>query len=351
MEEKDVRRNTSTLAMPISGIKIANQIAGCILLLRAGYKPDLILGTSGGCITGTMLLACGISRIVDEESMKEFEYELQDILDDVNSANYCKPWIAMPIINTIYSMACDSFYDAGTGAVFIDPDKIDLHDEPEMWMGTFNKTKHRAEFFCTKSKKEALLQIESGIYTNEDVETIIKVATASSAVPSLARPVCIGKDLYVDGGKKYASPLGFCLNSFEENGISYHVVYVSPIRFSSKDDPTDEELEDDDIWNKVKAGIHGMVTCMHVPDRNNGIRHVFRYAESQGIEYVNKSVGRGFNVLQDALAKQKTSAASFIEIAPTNCVTVNFTSMKKGDLTAAVRESYKEDFTIRHWYV
>lgn len=344
-------RKVFTLAMPISGSKIVGQIMICINLLRAGYKPDVILGSSGGCITGMLLLACDINSIVDEESMEGFELKLKKILCQLSSENYCKPWICLPMLDTLLGISCGCGFNRGTGAVFIDPAKIDLSQQPEMWIGTHDSKDKTSQIFCTKRGSETILKFEDAIYLKENIPEILKAATASSAVPMIVPGVKIGGRVYQDGGMSHASPLGDMIhnNVFEESNASYHVVYVSPLRYNKKDDPHETELEDDDIWNRLTAGTGGMITGLHIPDRNNGIREVRIFAEKCGLE-VMKQKGEGIKALKECLEMQKKVDCSFIEIAPKGHVTVNFLNMRKGDVFKETKNSYKEGFSVRHWY-
>ncbi len=331
--------------MPISGGKIPNQIGICKHLLGVGYQPGIILGSSGGAITGALLISAGVSEIKDSESFQIFCDNLKEVLDTMNRSWYGRPWSEICMLNSIVAMARGSVFDRGNGAdVICRYLSRDLSPEPEFWIGTHNRDTNSQLLFCTKRAEEASLQIHDACYMDNDVDEIVQAVIASSAVPTLVPSNVIRGQTLCDGGVSFASPLGPCTTAYEDKHASYHVVYISPTRYSTKDDPTDAELEADDVWNQFTSSTSGMGRELHLGDRNNGIRLVGANCR--------REVGQGRDFLRKALRLQKNAARSFIELAPiNNNVHVNFMSMGTGELYQKSEEAYKAGFSVRHWYV
>jgi predicted acylesterase/phospholipase RssA len=345
------RVRKKTLTMPISGAKIGAEIAGCILLVRCGYCPDLILASSGGCITAMMLIEAGIGNVRCRASRQAFEERLMHLTRQFSTQNYCRPWLPWSILNSIYSIGAGSLFNHGSGADFIDPSTVDMTNQPELWIGTTECATKKCQLFCTKSRDTACLQFTEGIYLNEDVETILDVAVASSAIQTIVPGVKIGDKYYQDGGHSRASPLGPFIDNHQEHNIVYHVVYISPVRYNKNDDPHTGELEDDDIWNRLRAGTGKLLTDWHVPDRNRGIQMVFQAAATRPDTMVWKQKGVGVRALAECLRRQERTYASFIEIAPLEACFVPFLHMEKGEVAKVVTQALETDFSVRHWYV
>ena len=329
--------------MPISGSKFANQVAICKHLLSCQYQPDVILGTSGGCITGALLLASDIGSIKCRDTYRTFCKKMDAILEDIESKYYLEPWSEFSPINTVMAIGNGSLYKRGQGTSFVDISKIDITHQPELWMGTHCKDDACHQLFCSKSRKHSIINLKDARYLNNKVSEVLQVTVASSAVPTIVPAVKIGKKNYCDGGISYASPLGSCMPAYDHEQLSYHVVYICAVRYSSKDDPLTNEIEDDDVWSRISSSYAGMVTGLHIPDRNNGIRAV-------GPNAIKKK-GTGKEFLKKCLSKQNRARRSFIELAPLKGVHINFLTMEKGDALCAVNEAYSYGFSVRHWYV
>lgn len=335
---------STSLALPISGAKFPNQIWLALKLLALGYKPDRILGTSGGCITGTILLLADVQSVCCAETYREFVRRVDVIIGELDSSWYLKPWSSNILVDRAMGMSNCAMFNRGNGEELVAAIPIDLDSQPEMWIGTKNRTKNIHQLFCTRSRESAEIQVPGAIYAAGDVKLITKAAIASCSVPTIVPNIAIGNDSYCDGGISHASPLGPLACAYNDGQVSYHVVYISPVRYNKKDDPHTQEIEDDDVWNRMASSMAGMVGGLHIPDRNNGIRMVGPNAQ--------KAVGHGKAGLSRALKRQQTSLRSFIEITPITPLHCNFTNMKKGDVLRTVRKARCcDDFVVRHWYV
>lgn len=301
------------------------------------------MGTSGGAVTAMLLLLSDVNSVRDENSYLEFCKRLNAILDTVDSTWYMEPWLEQAsLLNTGYGLCMGSLFGRGTGELFVGSLNIDISDQPETWIGTHCKDTAKSQVWCTKPEREATIRPDGARYINNDLRTLTRCTMASCALPMIVPSVEIYGERHSDGGTSYASPLGPCMSAFEGSRSTYHVVYISPVRYSSNLDPHTEELEDDDIPNMFKSAVAGMVTQLHIPDRNNGLRFVGASTKTFGI---------GRKALSAALARSKTAERSFIELAPIEEVYADFLSLKKGDASAAVKKAYHKGFTVRQWYI
>ena len=341
---------TYSLFMPMSGAKIANQFAIVKRLLKCRYMPNIIGGTSGGCVVATTMIGLGIAEIKSEQDYLQFCAKLTLVLNDLDSTWYCTPHSYCQLFCTFRALQTGYLFDRGKGEEYIKKYAIDVINQPETWLGTYDQTSSRHQLWCTKHKRDAIIRMKDANYLDENVEQIAKVAIASSAVPFIVPPIEIKGSTgavksQCDGGVGFASPLGSLMPAFDANQLTYHVVYISPVRYSSKDDPEDDEIEDDDVWNKIRSSSTGLVTGLHLPDRNNGIRAVGPK------EKVHRETGEGERDLMHALEVQRTATRSFIEVTPRNATHLNFLTIKKGDATKSVELAYRRGFTVRHWYI
>jgi hypothetical protein len=335
-------KHTRTLVMPISGARFCNQIAIAKHLIGCGYKMDKIMGTSGGAVTAMLLIMADVASVVDAQSYMEFCTRLNAILMTVDSSWYMTPWVCWSsILNSCVAMTKLSLFDRGTGEMFVGALDGNIKGQPETWIGTHCQQTGKAQLWCTKSEKDADIHIKGARYLNDCVQSATYAVMASCAVPTVVPPVKIGCETHVDGGVSFASPLGPCMEAFDRGEISYHIVYISPVRYSSKLDPQTDELEDDDIPNLIKSSIIGMITDIHLPDRNNGIRFI-------GNDY-HKTVGVGRKALKKALDLSEHYEKSFIELAPIHEVHANFLTLQKGEVYTKVKLAYERGFIVRHW--
>lgn len=334
---------TNTLVMPVSGVKFCNQIAMVTHLLGCGYKPHRIMGSSGGGVTAMLLALSDVASVQDKETYSCFCDRLNAILDMVDSSWYMTPWVPnASILNSYVALCKGSMFDRGIGEKLIFDLDPDISTQPEIWLGTHCRDTGRAQVWCTKSEKEASIRPPGARYLDGDMHMTTKCTMASCAVPTIVPGVDINGEIHCDGGVSYASPLGQCMSEFENGNASYHVVYISPARYSSKMDPHTDELEDDDLHNLYKSSVAGMVRQLHIADRNNGLLFV-------GANYT-KTFGIGRPALLEALRRSKTCDRSFIELAPVEEVHSDFLTLRKGDASKAVRKSYDAGFTVRQWY-
>lgn len=351
-----------SLVMPISGIKFVNEAYLADEVVRCGAKIDRMLTTSGGSIVAMMMLASDLASVRNFASYKVYHEKFRFIIGELDSDWYCKPRSSIPIINTFMSIGKESSFERGNGEERIKQYAFDASGQPEVWMGTQNADTMAHQVWCTKSQKEASVDMDGINYLDNDINTITKVVIGSCAVPLFVPSIQIGEHTYRDGGMKHASPLGDCLPMFRtaitvdlctaprecprtSGLLPYKIVYISPVRYNVCEDKLSDQLEDDDIWRQMQGSIAGMIADIHLADMNNGVRALGKKRERTTV------FGYGDNALFTALKLQKKAKASVIRLSPLEPVYVGFTTMEKGDALRAFDEVSHTEYHVRHDFV
>ena len=336
--------------MPVSGNRVINQVYLSNEAVRLQCVPARILATSGGTIAAAIMLICDVASVHNRETYLAYRAKIRKFLADLDSSWYCAPSSSWQVISTLKAMSSTgSLYLRGNGAEIIKSYNVDITGQPEVVMGTHNSDLSCHQLWCMHSWSQSTVRIPGAKYLDGDMDLIAEAATASCSVPTLVPPVTIDAHRYDDGGVEHASPLGDCMHLFETalgcGTLPYKIIYICPSRYSTNEDPLTEEIEDDDIKNKMKASFAGMVTKIHIPDRNNGIRAV-------GTEGVVKEKGRGYRALIRALDIQADPLVrrSFIELTASEPVYVNFVDMQRGDALDAL-DACRPNYHVRHWYL
>lgn len=339
---------TQTLVLPISGKHFPNQAAGIKILAECDYVPDVLLGTSGGAVVGLMAIGSQISQLRTQGHVA-FCNKVDNLLYQLNSSMYISAWYPLVPSPLLGFMLNGYHFNAGSGVDIPELRDLNLCREPEMWIGTRRDADKKSVLFCTKTSRSVLLNhslIDSDVsYLNCSEKHVTEACLASSSIPVIVPPVRIGKYLYSDGGTCYASPLGPCMRSLNSKNTSYHVVYISPARFNGKSEPESDEYEDDNIWRRMSSSTTGMITGLHIADRNNGIRMV------GPVGLVKHYQGTGRDSLSKALRLSYKCSRSFIEISPIVESCVDFLRMNVGDALKATNRAYGNGFLINHWYL
>lgn len=156
----DCANSTDITILPISGGYFINQIALLSLLCDIGYKPKLVLASSGGAITAYVGLCGhwttnGILRVIE----------------DLNSDIYVNSWwgenMSYYIPSGLIGFFKGSIYQHGYGTgEMLEKylSKVSLC-ETEIWVGTYNLTSSMAEMLCNKSYKNSFVRGNDNIST------------------------------------------------------------------------------------------------------------------------------------------------------------------------------------------
>jgi len=168
--------------------------------------PNLVFGSSGGAIVGTLGLACGWN---DEN--------LFNLAGELNSSEFIEPSIVPPFWNWLL-----------TGALVTPSSNIYLFIErilkgklvsgsTELIYGTHCVESRKHVMISSKSKSDSLISKidykdwnnHSIIYADYEVSTLTRGLLASCALPNLFDPICIikgSRQCYMDGGISAPSP-------------------------------------------------------------------------------------------------------------------------------------------------
>lgn len=220
------------VVLPVSGGAFPNQLAILSQLCDANYRPDIVLGSSGGNICSYIALAAdwkskGIERIAHSMS----------------SSFFIDPWIPDTFLPSWFL----GFFK---GSIYKSSDvTIDYFSElfcpgniirNEIWTGTANWQTGQPQLFCNVSEDQAKIKFKRGIfeslphiYLDGEVEKICKASIASAAIPSIV-PLCdIDSTYHCDGGVFFSSPLPCLSGAIQDMGDEYHLTYISPRNLGS----------------------------------------------------------------------------------------------------------------------
>lgn len=222
-----------TFVFPISGGAFPCQIGILRLLLEAGIKPDICMGTSGGNLTAYLGLASEWNP-----------YRLQEICFDINSKIFFKSWIADPLSSFLPSYAgClnrSSMFDTNPEASKFFMNCFDNSESriksTEMWTGVFNGTKDKHGLFLNRNPSFYPDQFAlSRMQTDEPMilkglPLIAKGCMASIAIPIFSPSITLNGEEYHDGGLLYASPASVLAPYITDQGN--HVTYINSLNFN-----------------------------------------------------------------------------------------------------------------------
>lgn len=203
--------------LPISGCEFINQL-GLLSELYCAFKlirkftsyydyaPHLVLGSSGGNISAYIAMSADWNDkgIIEKTSYLECDMFISNWIPIFPS------WFAIPLTGSLYrpGYGFTPFFKN-----FYTPINI---QRSEVWTGTFNKLKCKAEFFCNKSENNAIIKNDCEedlyctlpyTYLSGNIKEISTCTTASASVPFLTQSCKIDMTQYADGGVLYASPL------------------------------------------------------------------------------------------------------------------------------------------------
>ncbi len=173
------------------------------------YAPDIVLGCSGGIVSTFLAMAGDWSP-----------QGIEEICSYMDSEMFITTWL--PFLPTyLVSPFTGSVFRHGYGVKYIfrnmyTPVSI---QRSEVWIGTFDGTNGKEQFFCNKSEETSLIKkskcksdyslfsIMPFIYLNGNVDKIAEVSAASASVPIITKSRNIEENTYADGCIMYASTL------------------------------------------------------------------------------------------------------------------------------------------------
>jgi predicted acylesterase/phospholipase RssA len=208
--------------LPISGPKFPVQLGFLELIYdsltshgydgSSSYSPSLVLSTSGGNICAYL----GLSSQWDSQMMRN---KARELTPEMFISDWCRlypSWSMFPWTGALFRPG------TGPGNLFRSIFTRDTVKATEIWTGTYNATREKAQLFCNLSEENSCLRSHmrsSGRFENRilnhlpheyldgHVARIASVSLASASIPVLTKGVEIDGDNYLDGGIMYSSPL------------------------------------------------------------------------------------------------------------------------------------------------
>lgn len=320
-------------------------------LLDRKYHPDITLGTSGGAVAAYIALAadwdpCGISRIARNMYSGMFVGSWWPA-----SLSFLPSWMV--------GFFMGSTYNNGKGENEFFDQLFNHHTitRDEIWVGTANRTHGKAELFCNQSRKQSQIKVNSFSpastgclplsFMDGDVPLISSVVKASASIPTIVPEQPIGKDLYVDGGVYFASPLTPMADSIgeleDEGGL--HLVYISSFDLQTnqknKDNPT----------NLVKVSsltFDEMIRGICIQDRLSAERLISSFNEGKKLHFTE---GKGnSSAFDEALKISKNSSCSMLELYPSNDLKSLDPTEFDGNNVVSLMEATECNYYFRLWY-
>jgi len=255
------------LVMPVSGGGFASQLGIMQHLCEINYKPDITLASSGGNVAAYVASAAKWNWPSIERISKNLTQEM-----------FIKKWNTISSLALIYGYFKGNIYNQGYGVKeFL---KNNFNEETiikdEIWTGTYNKNKQKAQLFCNKEKKNSLIDINyidydltqslKPIYSNGNIDLIAKSCIASASIPAIVPAQKIDKEYYIDGGIAGATPLKILqepiLKKVDKDNSSLHIFYINSLDLSSPNLTDCKNVLD--IWRQA---THDLVRSQNVIDR------------------------------------------------------------------------------------
>lgn len=224
------------LVLPVSGGRFPVQLVFLKEIIKIGYKPDIILATSGGNI-------CAYLSVISDFELRTFEILLREISSDL----LIKERTSISFLSKIIGFFKGSIYLASEkNFLFMKEiyqnyrDKEDIK-KYEVWSGTYNVKKQKAQFFCNRTKEESILDkfffsntlniypILEPRYLNGEIEMISKIITSSAALPGYIEKQIIEGEEFLDGGLSSASPLTYLIDILNENLDELEIIYLNSL--------------------------------------------------------------------------------------------------------------------------
>lgn len=332
------------LIAPVSGGRFPHQMAAVRRLLRHGYKPEIMMGCSGGNITAYLTSAAHWDIL-----------HIDRIANSITSEYFVRPWfpgiigIMTPMIASLFLKAA---YRGSTKiqdlfCSYFTPSTV---TDVEIWNGAVNRKTGSICLFCNRDFEPSLIKgrflcrrmfkMEPLRYLKGNVEDICRSSVASSSVPFVVGPQLIGDSYYIDGGTKIASPLAPLQDeirqlSAERGGV--HIVYINGFDIEkdrSQAEPHERNGENiveytQSITDHIAMGIilHDRMTAYEIiHDRCSIAPH---YADV------------GVLALDEVISKVRDSSDSLLEIYPLDGSILDYTNFNGSDLLSMMERSEK----------
>lgn len=256
------------MVLPISGGGFITQLGLICNVVEANpnYKPDIMMGSSGGCLASYIALASNFKSDYIINTIKKLSH--RDYI-----ASEWTPELLRPLFrNYIYT-------DNKSGII----DKIvvgGIVQEAEIWTGAFNSNESKAALFCNLPRHSSRLHFDRealatspAIHLDGNATEIIEAIKASVNIPCLKPQITIRGKKYSDGGGRYASPL-LSLRDEVNKIPCFHLIYISSENLDRSD-----YKEHNNIIKTGVVSVGELIRSIKIQDRQVA-RDMIRDAES-----------------------------------------------------------------------
>jgi predicted acylesterase/phospholipase RssA len=324
--------------LPVSGGYFINQVALLSVICDYGYKPNILLGSSGGAITAYVGLCAdwntnGIYRVMG------------DMSSDIFVRSWWGPFFGKFLPSEAIGIFKNAFYKHGEGSGrmmkrYLTPASA---TRSEIWCGTYNKSTGNAEFFCNRCYRDSYVKDRGDDcaiptimrYADGDIDKMTLATYASSCIPTLLPSVKIDNYEYYDGGLRAASPLIPLAHYLPQ---CLKIVYFSS--FNMEDSKTDLT----DCSNIIGIGISAVtetVTGLSIADREFAIRLVMKCCE------MNYKV---FTDIEEPLKIYRRAAKAVMELYPKEGHQLNIKGFDPKTAIGYIKR-IRKNYGVRLWWV
>ena len=330
-------------ALPISGGRFPCQLGLIHELSKNNYRPDVSFGSSGGNVNAYLAAAAdwrpnGILRISKS----------------VTSDLFCQSWFPQALRGFLPSYLIGVFY----GSAYSDGIGVDELFETlftnasignyEIWTGTVNRNKGKAEFFCNLDSGSSRLSNHDfcdrtygclpRVYLDRDIKAISKISQASASIPLIVPDKTFRENTYQDGGLFFASPLTPFISTLARRKEKIHITYINSLDL---DDLGMEEEPSTSIFGKSGSAMSGLLKSTIIHDRNNGINFVKSHGEVHYMEGDN---------LKEILKVKNDYSRTMLELYPKEKLCLKIEGFEHKEIND-IMMSTKESYGYRFWGV
>lgn len=328
---------TDITILPISGGYFINQVALISLLCDIGYKPKIILASSGGAIASYIGM-CGHWNTNG----------IFRVMEDLNSDVYCDSWWGQSMSYYLPSGLIGFFKGSiykngyGTGEMLSKYLTKNSIIETEIWVGTYNMTTSCAEMICNKSYKNSVIRCNDRIptipfkmnYLDGNFDSIGKAIYSSAAIPTVVPSIELNGEKYYDGGLLYASPI-IPLSDYLPKCLK--IIYISSYNIEEqKASPVDKS----NIFQIGYGALTETATGRCMVDRLFAIRLVMRCDKTNYNHYDN---------IKEAMVVYNSSKRAVIELYPKDNYCVDITNFEGIEIKTMIKR-IKTKYGVRLWW-
>lgn len=335
------------LVAPVSGGTFPTQLN---TIISIGDRYDVAMASSGGNVATYIAMASSFTRCGSE-----------DIARMLSSKLFISSWWPHPFSSVFPSWSLSylhgTLYNHGIGAegIFDQIFTSTTIGSLEVWTGTLNITKGRAEFFSNLTFEESCLQLNAfrGTslnsvplrYMNRNKKLIAQVSYASAAIPLIIPSVKVGNCHYADGGTAFSSPLTPLQDTIVPCSTyrcywpseSVHIDYLSGYNLEADG----RLISYRSFLENSEVTLDELVKSLEIQDRLTGIKLVNpQYYEEGEVEKYT---------LLDLERKRRDCSKSLLEVYPRKKIEISLENFKGEDVVEAMDKS-REVLSYRLWY-